>query len=317
MLSLLSEVAGERPLICLVDDEQWLDHASAQALGFVARRLAADPMGMVFAARVPGAELAGLPELVVEGLRGELPTAAGCPADPDPAAAAGGGGRSVRRSGAGARAAGRLGIPVQAAAPAVEAGLVVFGTQVRFRHPLLRTAAYRSVSVQDRREVHGVLAEVTDPAADPDRRAWHRAKAAAGPDEEVAAELERSAGRARARGGLAAAAAFLERAVLLTVDPARHAERTLAAAQASLQVGAFSNALELLATAEAGPLDDLQSARADLLRGQIVFTSGLGSDAPPLLLKAATWSTANGCAARTAARTPGPSCGPPTTCCAR
>ena len=185
------------------------------------------------------------------------------------------------------RAAGRLGIPLQAAAPAVEAGLAEFGVRVRFRHPLLRSAAYRSASAADRQAMHGALAEVTDPAADPDRRAWHRAQAAAGPDEEVAAELERSAGRAQARGGLAAAAAFLERSVLLTVDPARRAERTLAAAQANLQAGAFGKALELLVTAEAGPLDELQSARVDLLRGQIAFASGLGSDAPPLLLKAA------------------------------
>ena len=135
--------------------------------------------------------------------------------------------------------------------------------------------------------MHAALAEVTDPAADPDRRAWHRAQAAAGPDEEVAAELERSAGRAQARGGLAAAAAFLERSVALTADPARHAERVLAAAQASLQAGAFGKALELLATAEAGPLDEFQRARVDLLRGHVAFASGLGSDAPPLLLKAA------------------------------
>ena len=128
---------------------------------------------------------------------------------------------------------------------------------------------------------------MTDPQADPDRRAWHRAQAAAGPDEEVAAELERSAGRAQARGGLAAAAAFLERSVALTADPARHAERTLAAAQASMQAGAFGKALELLATAEAGPLDEFQRARVDLLRGHVAFASGLGSDAPPLLLKAA------------------------------
>ena len=160
-----------------------------------------------------------------------------------------------------------------------------FGVQVRFRHPLVRSAAYRSASVQDRHEVHGALAEVTDPAADPDRRAWHRAHAAAGPDEDVAAELERSAGRAQARGGLAAAAAFLEHAVLLTADPARHADRTLAAAQANMHAGAFGKALELLVTAEVGPLDELQSAQVDLLRGQIVFASGLGSDAPPLLLE--------------------------------
>jgi DNA-binding CsgD family transcriptional regulator len=185
------------------------------------------------------------------------------------------------------RAAGRLGIPVQAGAPAVEAGLVEFGTRVRFRHPLVRSAAYRSASFSERQRMHGALAEATDPIADPDRRAWHRAQAAAGPDEEVAAELECSAGRAQARGGLAAAAAFLERSVLLTADPARHAERALAAAQASLQAGAFGKALDLLATAEAGPLDELQSARVDLLRGQIAFASGPGADAPALLLKAA------------------------------
>ena len=135
--------------------------------------------------------------------------------------------------------------------------------------------------------MHGALAEVTDPVTDPDRRAWHRAQAAPGPDEEVAAELERCAARAQARGGLAAAGAFLERSALLTVDPARRAERTLAAAQTHLQAGAFDKALELLVTAAAGPLDELQSARLDLLRGQIAFASDLGSDAPPLLLKAA------------------------------
>ena len=145
------------------------------------------------------------------------------------------------------RAAGRLGLPVQAETPAVEAGLVEFGAWVRFRHPLARSAAYQSASIQARQEMHAALAEVTDPIADPDRRAWHRAQAAPGPDEEVAAELERSAGRAQARGGLAAAAAFLERSVSLTADPARRAERSLAAAQAYLQAGAFGNALDLLA----------------------------------------------------------------------
>src|SRR6266536_1883312 len=185
------------------------------------------------------------------------------------------------------RAAGRLGIPAQAGAAAVEAGLVEFGTRVRFRHPLVRSAAYRSASFSERQQMHAALAEATDPIAAPDRRAWHRAQAAAGPDEEVAAELECSAGRAQARGGLAAAAAFLERSVLLTADPARHAERALAAAQASLQAGAFGRALDLLATVEAGRLDELQSARVDLLRGQIAFASGPGADAPALLLKAA------------------------------
>ena len=351
VLSLLSEVAGERPLIGLIDDEQWLDQASAQALGFVARRLGADPVGLVFAAREPSAELGGLPELVVEGLRDDdaralLDSALAGPLDErvrdlivaetrgnplallelprglSPAELAGGFGlpgaaplagriedsfarqlgalpdqtrRLVRLAAADPsgdrslvwRAAGRLGIPVQAGAPAVEAGLVEFGAQVRFRHPLARSAAYRSVPVAERQRMHAALAEATDPIADPDRRAWHRAQAAAGPDEEVAAELERSAGRAQARGGLAAAAAFLERSVLLTADPARHAERILAAAQASMQAGAFGKALDLLATAEAGPLDEFQRARADLLRGHVAFASGLGSDAPPLLLKAA------------------------------
>jgi DNA-binding CsgD family transcriptional regulator/tetratricopeptide (TPR) repeat protein len=350
VLSLLSEAAGDRPLICVVDDVQWLDRASAQALGFAARRLGVDAVGLVFAAREPAAELAGLPELEVEGLgdddaRALLEGALAGPLDTRvrdliiaetrgnplallelprglaPAELAGGFGlpgapltgriedsfarqlealpEQTRRlvllaaadpSGDRAlvwRAAGRLGLPFQAETPAVEAGLVTFGAWVRFRHPLARSAAYRSASIQARQEMHAALAEVTDPIADPDRRAWHRAQAAPGPDEEVAAELERSAGRAQARGGLAAAAAFLERSVSLTVDPARRAERSLAAAQAYLQAGAFGNALDLLAAAEAGPLDELASARVDLLRGHAAFASGRGSDAPPLLLKAA------------------------------
>ena len=351
VLSLLSEVAGERPLICLIDDEQWLDRASAQALGFTARRLGADPIGLVFAGRGPGPGLAGLPALEVGGLRDEdaralLDAALPGPLDArvrdlivaetrgnplallelprglTPAELAGGFGlpgagplpgwiednfarqlaalptetrRLVQLAAADPsgdeplvwRAAGRLGIPADAAAPAVQAGLVEFGGWVRFRHPLARSAAYRSASFSDRQQMHAALAEVTDPIADPDRRAWHRAQAAPGPDEEVAAELERSAGRAQARGGLAAAAAFLERAMALTADPARRGERILAAAQASLQAGVFDKALELLATAEAGPLDEFQRARVDLVRGHVAFASGLGSDAPPLLLKAA------------------------------
>ena len=351
VLSLLSEVAAERPLICLVDDEQWLDRASAQALGFAARRLAADPVGVVFAAREPGPEVTGLPELEVGGLREDdaralLEAALAGPLDArvrdliiaetrgnplallelprglSPAELAGGFGlpaaapltgriedsfarqlealpdltrrlvqlAAADSSGDGAlvwRAAGRLGIGVQAAGPAVDAGLAEFGVRVRFCHPLARSAAYRSASFSQRQQLHEVLAEATDPNADPDRRAWHRAQAAAGPDEEVAAELERSAGRAQARGGLAAVAAFLERSVALTADPARHAERILAAATASVQAGAFGKALELLATAEAGPLSEVQSARVDLLRGLIAFATSLGSDAPSLLLKAA------------------------------
>jgi DNA-binding CsgD family transcriptional regulator len=354
VLSLLSEVAGERPLVCVIDDQQWLDRASAQAFGFVARRLGADPVGLVFGTRVPGPELAGVPELPVAGLRDddarallrsvlpgpldtrvrdqivaeaggnplallELPRglAAGQLAGgfglPGAVSVAGRIEESFRRqldalpqvtrrllllaaadpSGDPAlawRAAGQLGIPFQAGAAAAEAGLAVFGTRVRFRHPLLRSAAYRSATAEDRQAVHLALAEATDPLADPDRRAWHRAQAAPGPDEEVAAELERSAGRALSRGGLAAAAAFLERAVRLTVDPVRRVERTLAAAQVSLEAGEFGQALGLLVTAEdglAGPLDEFASARVDLLRGQVMFASGLGGDAPPLLLKAA------------------------------
>jgi DNA-binding NarL/FixJ family response regulator len=351
VLSLLSGMAGEGPLICLIDDGQWLDRASAQALGFVARRLAADPVGVVFAARETGAELAGLPELKITGLhpddaRALLDSALAGPLDArirdliiaetqgnplallelsrglTPVELAGGFGlpgatlltgriedsfarqlaalpeqtrRLVQLAAADPsgdqslvwRAAERLSLPVQAAAPAAEAGLVEFGGRVRFRHPLARSAAYRSAPLPDRQQMHAALAEVTDPQAEPDRRAWHRAQATLGPDEEVAAELERSAGRARARGGLAAAAAFLERAALLTADPARHGERTLAAAQTSMQAGAFGKTLDLLATAEAGPLDEFQRARVDLVRGNVAFASGFGSDAPRLLLQAA------------------------------
>jgi DNA-binding CsgD family transcriptional regulator len=185
------------------------------------------------------------------------------------------------------RAAGRLGIRPDAAAAAEADGLLVIGARVRFHHPLVRSAVYRGASPQERRAVHQALAEATDPEADPDRRAWHLAAAAPGPDEEVAGELERSACRAQARGGAAAAAAFGERAVALTLDPARRADRALAAADAKLQVGAFGAALGLLATAETGPLDERQRARAELLRGQVAFVSRRGMDAPPLLLKAA------------------------------
>jgi DNA-binding CsgD family transcriptional regulator len=356
VLSLLAGTAGGQPLICLVDDEQWLDRASMQVLGFAARRMAADPVGLVFTARDPTPELTGLPELHVTGLRDQearalLAAALAAPLDArvadqivaetrgnplallelprglSPAELAGGFGlpgaqpvvtpltgriedsfarqlaalpdqarRLVQLAAADPsgnrslvwRAAGWLGIPAQAAASAVEAGLVEFGARVRFRHPLARSAAYRATALADRQQVHAALAEVTDPVTDPDRRAWHRAQATAGQDEEVATELERSAGRAQARGGLAAGAAFLERAAALTADPARHTGRVLAAAQASLQAGAFDKALELLATAETGPLDKAQLARIDLLRAHVAFASGLGGDPPALLLKAAS-----------------------------
>ena len=351
VLSLLAEVAAERPLVCVVDDEQWLDRASAQVLAFVARRLGEESVGLVFGARVPSDELAGLPELTIEGLPDDdarvlLGSALSGPLDVrvrdrivaeargnplgllelpralTAAELAGGFGlpgaaalpdrieESFRRRADGLpgearrlvllaaaeplgdpglvwRAAERLGIGVEAARPAAEAGLVEFGVRVRFRHPLVRSAAYKSASVQERQEVHRALAGVTDPASDPDRRAWHLAQAATGPDEEVAAELERSAARAQTRGGLAAAAAFLERATALTPDPAQRAERALAAAQVKAQAGAFDAALELLAMAEAGPLGEPGHARVDLVRAQLAFARRQGSDAPALLLAAA------------------------------
>jgi len=351
VLSLMSGVAGERPLICLVDDEQWLDRASAQALGFAARRLAADPVALVFAAREPGSELAGLPELEVAGLRDHdarvlLDSALAGPLDTRvrdliiaetrgnplallelprglrPSELAGGFGlpaaapltgriedsfarqlnalpdqtqRLMQLAAADPsgdqslvwRAAERLGIPVQAAVPAAEAGLAEFSGRVRFRHPLARSAAYRAASFSQRQQLHAALAEVTDPIADPDRRAWHRAHAAAGPEEDVAAELERSAGRAQARGGLAAAAAFLQRSVELSADPAQRTARALAAAEASLSAGAYDPALAMLAVAESSPLDELQRGRIELLQGMAAYAQRRGSDAPPLLLRAA------------------------------
>ena len=185
------------------------------------------------------------------------------------------------------RAATQLGIPGTAVAPATAEGLLDVGAQVRFRHPLVRSAVYRAASDDERRSVHAALADITDAALEPDRRAWHRAQASEGPDEGVADELERSAGRAEARGGLGAAAAFLGRAADLTVDPPLRAERLLAAAQASLQAGAFDAALGLLAAAEAGPLDELGRARVDLLQAELAFAHDRGSQAPALLLAAA------------------------------
>ena len=174
-----------------------------------------------------------------------------------------------------------------AAGPAEAAGLIEIGARVRFRHPLVRSAAYRAADPQDRRDVHRALAEATDPGSDPDRRAWHRAHAAVEPDEAVAAELERSADRAESRGGMAAAAAFLRRATELTPDPARRGVRALAAARATFEAGAPDGALELLAAAEMSPLDELRRARLARLRGQIVYARRRGGDAVPLLLDAA------------------------------
>jgi DNA-binding CsgD family transcriptional regulator len=350
VLSLLSEAAEERPLLCVVDDAQWLDQSSALTLAFVARRLMAEPVGIVFAAREPGEELQALPELEVGGLRNgdaralldstvrfvldepvrdriiaetrgnplallELPRGLsatelaggfgvlGVHALPDRIEES-----YVRRLEALPedvrllllvaaaepigdplllhRACERLGIVVDAVDTATD-GLLVISERVTFRHPLVRSAVYRSAGAEERRAAHLALAEATERDVDPDRRAWHVAAATAGPDEDVALELERSAGRAQARGGLAAAAAFLRRAVALTGDPTRRADRALAAAEASLGAGTFGVARGLLAAAEVGPLDELQRARLDLLRAEAAYSESRGSEAPALLLRAA------------------------------
>ena len=349
-LSLLSEVAEQQPLLCVIDDAQWLDQASAQALGFVARRLLAEPVALVIATREPGREFSGLPELLVGGLRHSdarelLRSVIMGPLDErvvdrivaetrgNPLAllelprvqmsAESGPGFGLQEAPevsvrvedsfrrrfealpptaqrlllvAAAeltgeptlvwRAAERLGIPVAAAA-AEAAGLLTIGERVMFRHPLVRSAVYWGAAPAERRAVHRALAGAIDPLADPARRAWHRAQATLGPDEEVATELEDSAGRAQSRGGCAAAAAFLERSAALTLDPERRVARALAAAQAKYEAGAFDTALALLASAKAAPLNELQRAHADLLHGQIAFASSRGGDAPALLLKAA------------------------------
>src|SRR5215203_3456354 len=351
VLSLFSEVAEQRPLLCVVDDAQWLDQASALTLAFVARRLLAEPVAMIFAAREPGEELQHVSELEVFGVhdsdarallssaiqfkldervrnriiaetRGNPLALLELPRGLTATQLAGGFGlvgaqaltgrieeSFVRRLEALSddarrlllvaaaepvgdplllwRAAGRLGIRPAAAEEAEADGLLAIGEWVRFRHPLVRSAVYRTATGEQRREVHLALAEATDGSIDPDRRAWHLATAAAGPDESVAAALEQSAGRAQARGGLAAAAAFLHRSVALTSDPEQRVRRALAAAQASLHAGIFEGALELLASAEASTPDEPQAAHIELLRGQIAFASSMGPTAPPLLLKAA------------------------------
>jgi DNA-binding CsgD family transcriptional regulator/tetratricopeptide (TPR) repeat protein len=352
-LSLVSDAGAHKPLLCLIDDAQWLDSASRQAFGFIARRLLAEHVAMVFAVRTPAQErdLGGLPVMLLEGLadsdartlletvilrkldansrdrllaeaRGnplallelprrmspaQLPGALGLLAPrelpswiedsfverlhvlPDDArmlllVAASEPADDARLLW---RAARRVGIDVSAAAATEAAGLLTIDEHVRFRHPLVRSAAYRSASPHDRRRVHLALADSIDATRDADRRAWHLAAATAGPDEHVAQELEASAGRARARGGLAAAAAFLRRSVVLTDDPDHRAERALSAAQASLHAGEFDSALDVLATVDDGVLSDRQQARVDLLRGQIVLASGAASRAAGLLLAVA------------------------------
>ena len=352
-LSLLAEVAEEQPLLCLVDDLQWLDGASGQVLGFVARRLLAEPVAIVFAVREPSDErgLSGLPELRLEGLdhedarallatvvpgrvddrvreriiaeaRGNPLALVELPRGMSAAELAGGfadPGRVTRSSIEEAfqrlrlaplpaetrrlvqlaaadpigepllvwRAAAQLGVDPDAAAAAVDAGLLEIGAQVRFRHPCMRSAAYRSASPEERHELHAALAGATDPQVDPDRRAWHLAQATSGPDEQVAEELERSADRALARGGIPAAAAFLETAAMLTPEPARRARRLLAAARAKRDAGALDAALELLVAVEAGPVSALEAAEVELLRGEIAFDQRRIGQAAQLLVSAA------------------------------
>src|SRR3954469_19619369 len=348
VLTLLSEVAEEGPLLCVVDDAQWLDRESAQGLAFVARRLVAESVAMIFATRETSGEVRGLPELTVAGLadadaREVLDSAVRGPLDEDvrdriiaetrgnplallelprgltPAQLAGFAlqdapplsGRieeSFQRRletmpsdtrllllvaaaeplGDVAllwRAAECLGITHEAVQPAKAAELLELGAHVRFRHSLARSAVYGAASLADRQRVHRALAEATDADADPDRRAWHRAQGTPGVDDEVAEELERAAGRARRRGGFAAAAAFLERAAGLSADPARRAQRSLAAAQLKHLAGAPQEALGLLASADKGPLDDLERVRVDLLRAQIDYSLNSGSGALQELLE--------------------------------
>ena len=352
LLGLLAEAAEARPLLCVVDDAQWLDSASARALAFAARRLLAEKIALMFATRELSEALAGFPELHVQPLgrraarallesvlpapldarvlerivaetRGNPLALLELPRELSPTQLAGGFGlpaalplsasieegytRRLARLPHDARrlllvaaadqagdpalvwrAAERLGIAEAGAQTAESEDLLVLSPRVVFRHPLVRSAVYAAARPDERRAVHQALAEATDPEVDPDRRAWHRAQAVSAPDEEVAGELERSAARAQARGGFAAAAAFLERAAALTPEPSRRAQRALAAARTKFEAGALDEALDLLETAESGTaVDDVLQAHVHLLRAQIAFASRRGSDATPLLLAAA------------------------------
>jgi DNA-binding CsgD family transcriptional regulator len=352
VLGLLSEAAEERPLLCIVDDAQWLDDASGAALAFVARRLLAERIALIFATRSAESRMLRFPELSVDPLgrrdarallesvlparldesvlarivaeTGGNPLALlELPRGLTPAQLAGGFDlpaalplsagieESFRRRLARLprdarrllllaaaepvgdpallwRAAHQLGIPETTTGAVESEGLLTLDGEVAFRHPLVRSAVYGAAEPNERRVVHRALADVTDPQIDPDRRAWHRAQAASIPDEEVAAELEQLAARAQARGGFAAAAAFLERSVALTVDPALRAARALRAADTKRLTGALDSALELAGVADRGPLDDLQRAELDVLLGRIAFAGNRGNDAPPLMLKAAS-----------------------------
>jgi DNA-binding CsgD family transcriptional regulator len=353
VLGLMSEAAEERPLLCLIDDAQWLDRSSALVLAFVARRLKAEPVVFVFTVREPAEpeELARLPDLRLHGLsdahaRELLTSVVGAPLDEgvrrrilaeargnplallelprtaSPAELASGFGLVGERSLQGRieasfqqrvrrlppetqtllllgaaeptgepallwRSAAQLGLALDAMAPAEADGLLEIGTRVAFRHPLLRSAIYGAATAESRRAAHRALAAATDAEVDPDRRAWHLARAVYGRDEAVADELERSAGRAQARGGAAAAAAFLQRAAELTVDVEKRARRALEAAGAKQLAGAPEEALALLSIAGEGPLEEFDRALSERLRGQINLDLRNADDAVPLLLDAA------------------------------
>jgi DNA-binding CsgD family transcriptional regulator len=351
-LSLLSNIAQEQPLLCVVDDAQWLDTASSQTFAFVARRLLAERVAFVIATRASSDDFAGLPELEIGGLddddaRALLSTVLPGPLDGrvrDLIVEETGGnplallelprGLSVAELSAGFAvpaaeplvgrieqsfqrrlqalpadsrrllliasaepladpdrvwgAARLLGVATEAARPASEAGLMDIDTSVRFRHPLVRSAAYHAATAAERRDVHSALASATNAQLEPDRRAWHLAEAAAGVDEDVASELERSAGRAHERGGLAAAAAFLERAAELTPDRGRRAYRLLLAAGAYLAAGAHGRAQSLLEQSTPDLDDPVFGAQAMRIEGAIRFADGRGGDTPSLLFGAAT-----------------------------
>lgn len=348
VLTLLSEVAEETPLLVVVDDAQWLDRSSAQVLAFVARRLQAESIAVLLAVREPAEddEFAGLPGLPLDGLsdgeaRELLASVIGAPLDARvrerilaeargnplallelPAEVAGGFSssrdlplqgqleasflRRVQALPAAAqallllaaaeptgepallwRSAAELGIAGGEIGPAEADGMVDLGPRVAFRHPLLRSAIYRAAPAEDRRAAHRALAVASDGTLDPDRRAWHLAQAATGPDADIADDLERSAGRARARGGVAASAAFLQRASALTLDPGERARRALRAAAAKQLAGAPKEAFTLLSAAADGPLDELDRAMLARLHGQIALDLRRGGMAVPLLLDAA------------------------------
>jgi DNA-binding CsgD family transcriptional regulator len=353
VLSLLAAAAEHQPVLCVVDDAQWLDRVSLQTLAFVTRRLGSEPVAVLFGVRSDSDdELNGLPQLTVSGLRaadagalldsvipgllddrvrdrivaetqGNPLALLELPRDLTSEELAGGfgwpdGGRLashierafLRRikqlpnetrtllltaatdplgdAALLARACEQLGISMDAIAPAEAADLIELGTRVRFRHPLVRSAIYRGAEPLERRRIHGVLAEATDPLTDPDRRAWHRAHAAAGTNGAIASELEQSAGRAQARGGILAAAAFLQRATELTSDPGLRGLRALAAAQSKHDAAAFEAARELLAIADMAPLDPLARARATRLRAKIAFAeSRVGTDGSTTVSNAA------------------------------